>query len=228
MAADEEEPIDLEDIVTEIDSGLAPGNYFNYPDHDVALQAEVDLLDGIEGYFNDEAFPADSRQLYFDPAHPPKGSLPGTSIIFNRISAGEVMDCIKPVFVTGKASTPMITQGAIGNSHFINSLRILACVPKQITSLLVSDKNASQGIYTFKFFKAGKWRYVHIDDKIPCRQSGRVNFSRNEDPNETFSMLLEKAYAKLHGCYESLVHGLIERTIMDLTPAGHCSVSAKC
>ena len=121
MAADEEEPIDLEDIVTEIDSGLAPGNYFNYPDHDVALQAEVDLLDGIEGYFNDEAFPADSRQLYFDPTHPPKGSLPGTSIIFNRISAGEVMDCIKPVFVTGKASTPMITQGAIGNSNFIKS-----------------------------------------------------------------------------------------------------------
>jgi hypothetical protein len=40
-------------------------------------------------------------------------------------------------------------------------------------------------------------RYVHIDDRIPCRQSGRVHFSRNSDPNETFAMLIEKAYAKV-------------------------------
>ena len=37
-------------------------------------------------------------------------------------------------------------------------------------------------------------------------------------------MLLEKGYAKLHGCYEALVHGLIERTMMDLTPAAFCDV----
>jgi hypothetical protein len=34
-------------------------------------------------------------------------------------------------------------------------------------------------------------------------------------------MLLEKAYAKIHGCYESLVHGMMECTIRDLTPAAH-------
>eukprot|EP00606_Chrysophyceae_sp_TOSAG23-5_P000931 GSChrysophyteH2.ASY1.ANO1.1417.1 assembled CDS len=90
--------------------------------------------------------------------------------------------------------------------------------------MLVSDKHASQGIYTLKFYKAGQWRYVHIDDRIACRQSGRVNFARNQDPNETFAMLLEKGYAKLHGCYEALVHGMLERTIMDLTPGAHCSV----
>ena len=49
--ADDENVPDLEEEVAEIDTGLAPGNYFNYRDHDVALQAEVDLLDGISGYF---------------------------------------------------------------------------------------------------------------------------------------------------------------------------------
>jgi hypothetical protein len=76
-------------------------------------------------------------------------------------------------------------------------------------------------MYTFKFFKAGRWRYVHVDDLIPCRQSGRVNFCRNVDMNETFAMLLEKAYAKLHGCYEALIYGLIEKVLNDLTAGGH-------
>ena len=46
MAAidDDENVPDLEEEVAEIDTGLAPGNYFNYRDHDVALQAEVDLV----------------------------------------------------------------------------------------------------------------------------------------------------------------------------------------
>ncbi len=213
----------LEDDVAEIDTGLAIGNYFNYADKDVALQAEIDLLDTVEGYFCDTTFPADTRALYFDPVHPPKGALPSVSIKWNRICAGEVIDCTMPVFCTGRPSTPMIVQGALGNSHFVNSLRLLACRPEQITALLVSDKHASQGIYTFKFYKAGRWRYVHIDDRIPCRSSGKVHFARNEDPNETFAMLLEKAYAKLHGCYEAIVHGILERTIMDLTPAADCA-----
>jgi hypothetical protein len=34
-------------------------------------------------------------------------------------------------------------------------------------------------------------------------------------------MLFEKAYAKLHGCYEALVYGIMENTISDLTPAAH-------
>jgi hypothetical protein len=37
-------------------------------------------------------------------------------------------------------------------------------------------------------------------------------------------MLIEKAYAKLHGCYEALIHGLIERAIQDLTLSSHVQV----
>lgn len=40
-------------------------------------------------------------------------------------------------------------------------------------------------------------------------------------------MLLEKAYAKLHGCYESLLHGLMDKCLMDLTMAAHVQVVRK-
>lgn len=104
---------------------------------------------------------------------------------------------------------------------------VLACDIKNIKRLLVSSRYADKGFYMLKFNKAGKWRYVHIDDRVPCRQSGRVHYSRNENPNETFAMLIEKAYAKLHGCYEALVYGTMEITLRDLTPAANVS-TIKC
>jgi hypothetical protein len=95
----------------------------------------------------------------------------------------------------------------------------LACYPEYIKRLFVSEKFALKGLYTLKFYKNGRWRYVHIDDRMPCRQSGTVNFCRNGNPNETFAMLIEKAYAKLHGCYEAIAVGLVEKVLYDLTPA---------
>ena len=172
----------------EIDCGLVAGNYFDYRDDEVALQAEIDLLNAAAS-FEDEKFPADARALYFDPLHPPKGALAGKNVLWHRISRGEVMECEEPIFCAGTTSTPMITTGALGDNYFVNALKLLACRPKQITKLLVSERFAKKGIYTFKFYKAGSWRYVHIDDRIPCRQSGRVHYARNENPNETFAML---------------------------------------
>jgi len=88
---------------------------------------------------------------------------------------------------------------------------VCVCVQK------VSDANAAKGIYTFRFNKSGKFRFVHIDDRIPCNSSGNVHYSKNANPNEIWVMLIEKAYAKLHANYESLVSGVIADGIVDLT-----------
>lgn len=63
-----------------------------------------------------------------------------------------------------------------------------------------------------------------IDDFIPCHRSGSVYFSRNNNPNETYAMLIEKAYAKLHGCYEMIVHGQIHKVMQELSPAAHIAL----
>lgn len=40
-------------------------------------------------------------------------------------------------------------------------------------------------------------------------------------------MLLEKGYAKLHGCYEALLHGMVEKCLQDLTSNAHVKVLRK-
>jgi hypothetical protein len=67
---------------------------------------------------------------------------------------------------------------------------------------------------------------VIIDDRIPVfgfgkNKEGKPYFARCRDPNELWVTLLEKAYAKLHGSYESLIGGFIDVALNDLT--GLCS-----
>lgn len=66
-----------------------------------------------------------------------------------------------------------------------------------------------------------QWRYVHIDDRIPCDRKGRPIYAHGKDVNETWVMILEKAYAKLHGCYDNLKTGYIDYGLRDLT-GGAC------
>ena len=42
-------------------------------------------------------------------------------------------------------------------------------------------------------------------------------YTHSSDPNETWPMLLEKAYAKAHGSYEALVGGTPEYALKDLS-----------
>lgn len=202
-----------------MDTSLFPGSYFDYPDDEVAMQRELELGETFTGTYVDGVFPPNARSLYLDPLNPPKGAIPNESIKWFSLCEGCLAGCEKPVLFAEDASSANIQPGALGNNYFINALSLIACSPKHLSRLMVSSKYASRGLYTFKFYKAGKWRYVHIDDHIPCRQSGKVHFCRNANPNETFAMLLEKAYAKLHGCYEALSYGLVEHALLDLTPA---------
>jgi hypothetical protein len=201
--------------------GLYPKNYFDFEDDEVATQREIELVDTFNGVFHDPTFPADARSMYFDPFSPSKGGFPGDSIFWCSIADGALADCFDPKVFLKREDSWCIRQGALGNNYFVNALRLIACNANMLQRLIVSEVHSVRGVYTFKFCKAGRWRYLHIDDSIPCRQSGHENYCRNENPNETFAMLIEKAYAKLHGCYEALSYGLIEKALADMTHAAH-------
>eukprot|EP01064_Diplonema_japonicum_P036642 TRINITY_DN8313_c0_g1_i5.p1 TRINITY_DN8313_c0_g1~~TRINITY_DN8313_c0_g1_i5.p1 ORF type:complete len:627 (+),score=113.41 TRINITY_DN8313_c0_g1_i5:166-2046(+) len=62
------------------------------------------------------------------------------------------------------------------------------------------------GIYSVRLFIDSKWRYVLVDDKMPCDATGRPLLPTMKDPNGGFFLLLIlKAFAKLSGGYSSLM-----------------------
>ncbi|KAJ3122769.1 Calpain-6 [Nowakowskiella sp. JEL0407] len=73
------------------------------------------------------------------------------------------------------------------------------------------------GIFRFRFYRFGEWVEVVVDDFLPCGPDGQPLFARSRNPDEFWVSLLEKAYAKLNGCYESLEAGSSENAFVDLS-----------
>jgi calpain-15 len=59
---------------------------------------------------------------------------------------------------------------------------------------------------------------VIIDDYFPCTDDGYVCFSK-ANGNELWVLILEKAFAKLHGSYERIEGGYAHLVMRDLTGA---------
>jgi hypothetical protein len=53
-----------------------------------------------------------------------------------------------------------------------------------------------------------------IDDRlIVNKKTGKLVFGSCKSPTELWVPLIEKAYAKMHGCYENLISGHIDEGI---------------
>ena len=100
----------------------------------------------------------------------------------------------------------------MGNCWFAAAMANLTLHEKLFAKVVPPDQNFENdyaGIFHFRFWKDGKWVNVVIDDKLPTINNGStLLFMDSEYKNEFWSALLEKAYAKLHGSYESLDLGM--------------------
>ena len=57
-----------------------------------------------------------------------------------------------------------------------------------------------------------------VDERIPVDKQTRLPvFGRCKNPQELWVSLIEKAYAKLHGCYSNLESGNVDEAIQDIS-----------
>ena len=66
-----------------------------------------------------------------------------------------------------------------------------------------------------------------IDDRIPCDQTDTPLYARSKDAQQIWVLLIEKAYAKLHGCYEALCNGTMTYALRDLTSGAPQTISLR-
>mmetsp|Transcript_27152 Transcript_27152/g.43613 ORF Transcript_27152/g.43613 Transcript_27152/m.43613 type:complete len:797 (+) Transcript_27152:3202-5592(+) len=125
-----------------------------------------------------------------------------------------------------------ITQGRLGDCWLLSALSLLATRQDLVEKLFVSTEPIKQGgPYKIRLFIDGNWKVVNVDDLFPCvrpvdAKKKRKNLKGNEDfllafckseRNQLWVPLLEKAYAKAHGCYNSIHGGYIAEALFDLT-----------
>ncbi|PIK48449.1 putative calpain-9 isoform X1 [Apostichopus japonicus] len=157
--------------------------------------------------FEDPDFPAVNQSLFF--STPPKP--------FEWKRPSEL--CDNPQMFVGGASRFDIAQGELGDCWFLAALAALALDEHLLFKVVPPDQSFSQGyagIFKFMFWQYGEWKEIVVDDRLPTYQ-GRLVFVHSTDKNEFWSALLEKAYAKLHGSYESLKGGNTIEAMEDFT-----------
>lgn len=170
---------------------------------------------GRDELYCDPEFGACGRSLYLNEHQPPKYGPPSRLVEWNRVCKKEIAGCSEPV-VWLEAATGVV-QGALSDRWFLSALGAISHSKAAVRATVVSSLQASRGLYTVKFYKGGCWRYVHVDDRMPCGRSGTLLYARSTDPNETWVAIAEKAYAKLHGCYEAIRLGSVEEAVYDVT-----------
>lgn len=90
----------------------------------------------------------------------------------------------------------------------------------EVVSVLAREQQYNdEGVYAVRFWRNNRSRVVVVDDYIPCSQYGKPvfgSFTGNNGKFEIWSLLIEKAYAKLHGGYEAIVGGQEAVCLQDL------------
>jgi len=167
--------------------------------------------------FEDKVFPAETPSLYYDDSYEDQLQLE-SEIVWLR--PGEIVS--DPEFFVGGANRFDIKQGQVGDCWLLAAIAALVESKPSFKCVVPEGQDFKNycGMFRFRFWQYGLWVEVVVDDRLPCHitPSGpELILMQSEDKNEFWSALLEKAYAKIHGSYQSLEGGATIEAMEDFT-----------
>jgi len=188
--------------------------YMKHRKADDSGKAMKDLLHRLEKKkaerFVDEDFPANDKSVG-------RGM---RNVVWLR--ASEFTEGEPKLFCDG-ITPDDIRQGELGDCYFLSSLSVLAEKPERIKELFCNHVDNKFGAYCVTMHCDGLRSDVILDDMFPCDVKTRKPvFSHGNGP-ELWVLLLEKAYAKLHGSYKNIENGNAAAALSDLT-GGPCFI----
>lgn len=112
-----------------------------------------------------------------------------------------------------------ILQGGLGDCYFLAAIASIANKSQRLERIFLTKQYNTEGIYVVALCVNGIWEDVVMDDRFPCRRLSKDIAFNGSKSDELWVMLLEKAWAKLHGGYLNIAAGLTREALRDLTGA---------
>ena len=170
--------------------------------------------------FCDADFPATAASLFRDKSkrwagHPPVKKL-------RWLRPDEICKAAgapAPQLFVGDSDASDVVQGLLGDCWLLSAIAVVAQSADRLRHVFAyaAVEGSRAGSLTLQLYVRGAWQRVTIDDRLPCAADGSLLYAHSTDPNEMWVALLEKAFAKVYGSYESLISGFADVAMRDLT-----------
>ena len=120
------------------------------------------------------------------------------------------------VFLDGSTMDDIV-QGTLGDCYFLSVLGSLCAYPDFFDKLFHIKEKTKEHVYGVYIYINGKWELVLVDDYFPYQGSRFKQFVfGSSSQNEIWVALLEKAWAKVNGCYAKIACGGEPNEVFDV------------
>jgi hypothetical protein len=97
-----------------------------------------------------------------------------------------------------------VNPGLLSNPHFVSTLSAISEFEANTKRLIEDQKVNGNGFYLIRLFVNSVWRYIAVDSNLPFIDNQNAGvFSNPDNEFELAPALIEKAYAKVFGGYDT-------------------------